>query len=70
MKIITWNVKGLGNQKKNTSIKATFNKYSPDIVMIQATKNEIVNNKLLRLAWVTLTGNGPLFLPLERPVGY
>lgn len=51
MKIVTWNVKGLGNLKKNTSVKATFRKCGPDIVMIQETKKEFSDSKLLRSIW-------------------
>lgn len=47
MKIIIWNVKGFGNQKKNTSIKATFRKYYPDITLIQEIKKGFIDKKCL-----------------------
>lgn len=45
-------MKGLGNnQKKNTSIKATFRKCCPDIVLIQETKKGFINKKCLASFW-------------------
>lgn len=38
MKIISWNVKGLGIPKNRSSIKEVFKKYKADLVMIQETK--------------------------------
>lgn len=51
MKIVTWNVQGLGNLKKNTTIEATFHKFGPDIMRIQETKKEFVDSKLIRSLW-------------------
>lgn len=47
----TWNVKGLGNQKKNTSIKASFRKNCQDIVLIQKTQKRTVDRKTMATVW-------------------
>lgn len=51
MKIISWNVRGLGSYKKNTSVKDTFRKYTPDIVMLQETKKMETSRKCLTSIW-------------------
>lgn len=51
MKIISWNIKGVGGYKKNSSIKETFRKYNPDIVMLQETKKMETNHNCLASFW-------------------
>lgn len=38
LKIVSWNVKGLGNLKKNISITALLRKFKADIIMLHETK--------------------------------
>lgn len=38
MKTISWNVKGLGNHKKNASIEDLLCNHCPEIVLLQETK--------------------------------
>lgn len=40
MKIISWNVIGLGRPRKNLSIKEILRKYKANIIMLQETKNQ------------------------------
>ena len=40
MKIISWNVRGLGSRNKRRMVKDFLRSENPDIVMIQETKKE------------------------------
>lgn len=51
MKIISWNVKGLGRPRKNFSIKEVLKKYKADIVMIQETKNQKIDKTMFPIIW-------------------
>ncbi|RVW39554.1 Transposon TX1 uncharacterized 149 kDa protein [Vitis vinifera] len=42
MKIISWNVRGLGSRNKRRMVKDFLRSENPDVVMIQETKKEIV----------------------------
>ena len=41
MKILSWNIRGLGSKKKRRTIKRFLSTQSPDVVMLQETKREI-----------------------------
>lgn len=51
MKVIYWNVKGLGSLKKNISIKETFRKFKLDFIMLQEPKNMEINKRCLSSIW-------------------
>lgn len=51
MKIISWNVRGLGSARKRTLIKELLKKEKADIVMQQETKLEVVDSKWIRSIW-------------------
>ena len=40
MKIMPWNVRGVGSLRKRGIIKDYLNRINPDIVMLQETKKE------------------------------
>lgn len=54
-------MRGLGSARKRTLIKESLKKAKVDIVMIQETKLELVDNKWVRSIWDLETRNG-LFL--------
>ena len=41
MRIISWNVQGLGSKKKRSLVQSFLRSQDPDIVMLQETKREI-----------------------------
>lgn len=43
MKVISWNIRGLGHWKKRVAIKEFLQKAGPDIVLLQETKLQEVN---------------------------
>lgn len=51
MKIISWNVKGLGKLSKNFSIKEILGKYKVDIVIFQETKKHSIDKLCFRSFW-------------------
>ena len=51
MKIISWNVNGLGNPVKRRKIKEVIVKVDPDIVLLQESKLEKVDGFLIRSIW-------------------
>lgn len=51
MNIISKNVKGLDNHKKNTSIKDIIRKTGLEIVLIQETKKPTIDKKGLSSFW-------------------
>lgn len=69
MKIIPWNVKGLGRQKKNTSIKDILRKVKPDIVMIQETEKVNLDRKCLFSFGEVETKIGSLFPSIDSARG-
>lgn len=51
MKILTWNVRGLESARKICIIKEALRVAKADIVMLQETKLEVVDNKWVRSIW-------------------
>ena len=51
MKILSWNVRGLGGTDKRKVIKELLCKEKPDIVILQETKKEKIDNKLIGSVW-------------------
>lgn len=48
MKIISWNVRGLGGVKKRRSVRECIIKYDPTILILQETKKEDMNVHLVK----------------------
>lgn len=48
MKILTWNIKGLGGYKKKRLVCAAILKCCPDIVVLQETKKDSLSNRLVK----------------------
>lgn len=46
MKIMSWNVRGLGGVEKRRKVKAAIQNYGPDLLVIQETKKEEVSCKM------------------------
>lgn len=51
MKIISWNIRGLGGKQKRRLIKELLGIESPDLVVLQETKKEDINIKLMGSIW-------------------
>lgn len=51
MKILSWNVRGLGDVRKRGIIKDILKKIGPDIVVIQETKKENFDMKDVVSIW-------------------
>ena len=62
MKIISWNVRGLGSSNKRRVIKDFFRLEKPDVVMIQETKKEKCDRRLVGSVW-TVRNKDWDFLP-------
>ena len=51
MKILSWNVRGLGSKAKRKRVKETISKATPDVVLLQETKLEILDDMVVRDIW-------------------
>ena len=51
MKIISWNVRGLGSRNKRRMVKDFLKTENPDVVMIQETKKEICDRRFVGSVW-------------------
>ena len=51
MKIISWNIRGLGGRRKRLLVKEQLRKIKPDIVILLETKREIVDRQLVASVW-------------------
>ena len=51
MKILRWNVRGLGSRAKRKRVRETILKASLDIVLLQETKLEILDDLVVRDLW-------------------
>lgn len=50
MKILSWNVRGLGGVEKRRSIRDCIRKYRPDVIIFLETKKEVMKSRLIRSA--------------------
>ncbi|RVW45741.1 hypothetical protein CK203_094977 [Vitis vinifera] len=62
MKIISWNVRGLGSSNKRRVIKDFLRLENPDVVMIQETKKEKCDKRLVGSVW-TIRNKDWVILP-------
>ena len=51
MKIVSWNVRGVESQRKRGIITEYLNKINPDIVVLQETKKESLDERWVRSLW-------------------
>ncbi|GMP84597.1 hypothetical protein CsSME_00038064 [Camellia sinensis var. sinensis] len=51
MKIISWNVRGLGSQKKRSVIKDFLRSHQPDIVVLQESKVQVCDRRFMQSLW-------------------
>ena len=47
MRIISWNIRGLGSRKKRRVVKEFLRLQNPNVVMFQETKREVCDRKFL-----------------------
>ena len=48
MKILSWNVRGLGSRVKRKRVRETVIKAAPDVVLLQETKLEVLDDLVVR----------------------
>ena len=65
MKLMTWNVRGLGRSEKKRAVRRLISKRRCDILFIQESKIEVVTPRLQRF----LTGHGSLSGEFVSSVG-
>ncbi|RVW76917.1 hypothetical protein CK203_051555 [Vitis vinifera] len=51
MKILSWNTRGLGSRKKRRTVRRFLSTQNPDVVMLQETKREIWDRRLVSSVW-------------------
>ena len=51
MKIISWNIRGLGSRKKMRVVKDFLRLQNPDVVMFQETKREVCDRRFVGSVW-------------------
>lgn len=51
MIIVSWNVRGLRSRRKRGVIKKNIKKLNPDIVILQETTREIVEERVVSSLW-------------------
>ena len=47
MKIISWNIRGLGSRKKQRVVKDFLRLQNPDVVMFQETKRQVCDSRFV-----------------------
>lgn len=50
-KIISWNIRGLGDELKITAVRNAIRRNNASIVSIQETKKENIENAIIRRLW-------------------
>ena len=51
MKIISWNIRGLGSRTKRRVVKDFLRLQNPDVVMFQETKREVCDRRFVGSVW-------------------
>ena len=51
MKIISWNIRGLGSRQKKRVVKDFLRFQNPDVVMFQETKREVCDRRFVGSVW-------------------
>ncbi|XP_058111123.1 uncharacterized protein LOC131254135 [Magnolia sinica] len=57
MKIISWNVRGVGSKHKRSLIKSSISRKNPDVVCLQETKVSVFKDHLLTSLWKERAAN-------------
>lgn len=70
MKIVSWNIKGLGDYSKPLAVKHLNMKINPELVLIQETKKRHLKSKQSRNFGVQKTSVGHLWKPMADQDGY
>ena len=52
MKIISWNIRGLGSRKKRRVVKDFLRFQNLDVVMFQETKREVCDRRFVGSVWL------------------
>ena len=68
MKIINWNVRGLGSRNKRRMVKDFLRSANPDVVMIQETKKEKCDRRFVGGVWMVRNKDW-VALPASRASG-
>lgn len=58
MKVLAWNVRGLGSPAKRALIKSIISNYDSHIVIITETKLQFVQNYIIKSIWGEKVSNG------------
>lgn len=67
-KILSWNIRGLGDDLKITTIRNAIRRNHASIVTIQETKKELIDDTLVRKLWGN-NGCDYVYLPSEGRSG-
>lgn len=51
MKILSWNIRGIGNEKKQLKIKKFVKNQCPDVVFLQETKAQLIDKPMIKSLW-------------------
>ncbi|ONH99726.1 hypothetical protein PRUPE_6G046000 [Prunus persica] len=51
MKIISWNIRGLGSRRKRLVLKEQLVWLRPEIVILQETKKQAIDRRLVASVW-------------------
>ncbi|XVF10646.1 hypothetical protein REPUB_Repub07fG0200300 [Reevesia pubescens] len=51
MKLITWNIRGLGRREKRRAVRNVVISIKPDMIFLQETKREEVDRRIIRSVW-------------------
>lgn len=51
MKILSWNVCGLGSREKRVLVKEVIQNFKADIMMIQESKVRVVSDRVIKEIW-------------------
>lgn len=69
MKLISWNVRGLGAPPIRALVKSLLSKINPDLVILQETKLEYVNRFLVKSIWSSRNFGWPGYAFMEKLKG-
>jgi exonuclease III len=64
-KMLNWNIRGLNNKAKQEDIRHVINMFNPDVICLQETKLESVDNALIRNALGPAFDNNYACLPAQ-----
>lgn len=70
MKMISWNVRGLGSREKRAAVKDVIRKFRAKIVLIQESKLSVVSDSLVKDVWEVRLQNGCVVSQQELQGGF